>query len=114
MHRDCGDSGDVVKNLEVNGLKNWVIRSREEQRKAPERYLASYPDLVMDETRVLLTKEQLEKIDRYCGRYESTFPTGVFLGRMFIRGDLLCWFGIDKNNPMTNSAIKFRLIEVID
>jgi hypothetical protein len=100
---------DRDKNL----LKEWIQKSREEQRKAPSRYLASYPMLVMDDESVMMSAKELESIAYACGRYEGTLPTGVFLGKMFIRGEYLCWYGINKNAPMTTYAIKSRKILVM-
>jgi len=91
-----------------------VIKSREEQRRAPERYLASYPDLTMDEDSVLLTEDQFEKIKRHCGRYDGCFPTGVYLGKMFLRGECLCWFAIAKVKPLTDYSIEVRRIELVE
>lgn len=109
MHRGHGDPGDAV-----NALKEWVQRSREEQRRAPERYIGSYPELYMDDTHVLMSLDLLEKIERSCGRYDVTIPTGVYLGKMFLSGDHLCWFSIAKEQPMTNCAIKSRTIQIVE
>jgi hypothetical protein len=98
----------------MNGLKEWVVRSREQQRRAPERYLASYPNLRMDDTHVLMTEELLEKITRACGRYDATIPTGAYLGKMFVRGGCLCWFSIDTHNPMTHYVIQCRTIQMVE
>lgn len=98
----------------MNALKNWVKRSREEEKRNPERYIASYPDLVMDDTHVLMTKEQLEKIRRECGRYDGTYPTGVYLGKMFLRWDRLCWFTWSRSQPMTRTDIESRIIQVVE
>jgi hypothetical protein len=98
----------------MNELKKWVRRSREEQERSPERYLASYPDLWMDDTHVLLAPDVLETIKRECGRYDGTLPTGVYLGKMFLRNDCLCWFSIAKEKPMTDYAIQRRIIQVVE
>lgn len=97
----------------MNALKKWVQESREQQRRAPERYLASYPELVMDEESVMMTQETLERIERGCGRYDGCVPTGQYLGKMFLRGESLCWFGISKEKPMTHVAWKSRKIVVV-
>ena len=97
----------------MNALKRWVKDSREQQRRAPERYLASYPELIMDETTVMMTQETFERIERNCGRYEGTWPTGEYLGKMFLRGTYLWWFGISKEKPMTHISWKSRRIVVV-
>lgn len=97
----------------MNALKAWVIESRKQQRRAPERYLASYPELVMDEKSVMMTQETLDRIKRDCGRYDGTWPTGEYLGKMFLRGRHLFWIGISKENPMTHIAWNSREIVVV-
>lgn len=97
----------------MNALKRWVKESREQQRRAPERYLASYPELVMDETTVMMTRETLERLERNCGRYEGTWPTGEYLGKMWLRGNHLWWFGICKAKPMTHISWNSRKIVVV-
>jgi hypothetical protein len=96
-----------------NGFKKWVTKSREEQRHAPERYLGSYPNLVMDENTVWMTSELLNRFESVCGRYDITFPTGKFLGKMFLQGEYLCWYGIDKENPHTHCLTHMRKIVVV-
>jgi hypothetical protein len=98
----------------MNPLKAWVKESREQQRRAPGRYLASYPELVMDEKMVMMTQETLDRIERNCGRYDGTFPTGEYCGKMFLRGDYLWWFGISKEKPMTRIAWNSRKIIVVE
>lgn len=98
----------------MNGFKNWVVRSREQQKKSPERYLGSYPELVMDEMYVLMTPGLRKEIKSACGQYDGTIPSGVYLGKMFLRGDCLCWFGICKERPMTDSTIQFRVIQMVE
>lgn len=97
----------------MNPLKVWVIASREQERRAPERYLRYYPELIMDDTHVLMSKEVLGRIERNCGRYDGTLPTGEYLGKMFVRGNHLCWFGISKERPMTHADYKSREIVLI-
>lgn len=97
----------------MNGLKEWVVSSREQQRRAPERYLAHYPELVMDDRNVLMSKDLLEQIEAKCGRYDGTIPTGGYLGKMFLRGPYLMWFGIDRENPMTHSVLKSRYVILV-
>lgn len=96
----------------TNPLKAWVVKSREQQRRAPERYLSYYPELIFDETSVLMTRETFEKIERNCGRYDGTTPTGEYCGKMFIRGSRLVWFGICKEKPMTNIQWNWREIVI--
>lgn len=98
----------------MNTLKEWVRASREMQQRTPERYLASYPELICDDETVMMTQETLDRIERHCGRYEGTFPTGTFLGKMFLRGPYLFWIGIDKERPMTNFKWNSRRIVVIE
>lgn len=98
----------------MNALSDWVRRSREEQRRAPERYLANYPELVMDSKRVIMSKETFDKIRHHCGRYDGTYPTGAYLGKMFLRGECLCWFTFSKSKPMTNTGVEFRTIEIVE
>lgn len=98
----------------MNALKAWVTKSREEQRRAPERYIASYPNLFMDETHVLMTREEFERLERNLGRYEGTWPTGEYLGKMFLRGNHLYWFTISKTKPMTHTALQSREIQIVE
>lgn len=97
----------------MNALREWIRTSREEQRRSPERYLASYPELVMDDKEVMMTQETLDRIERDCGRYDGTLPTGEYLGKMFLRGECLCWIGISKENPQTHISWKSRKIVVV-
>lgn len=97
----------------MNALQRWVKESREQQRRAPERYLASYPELVMDETTVMMTSDTLERIARNCGRYDGCWPTGEYLGKMFLRGPYLFWIGICKEKPMTHISWNSRRIVVV-
>lgn len=99
----------------MNGLKAWVYWSREQQRRHPERYLAYWaPKLWMDETHVRMTSAQLYAIKNECGRYDGTLPTGEYLGKMFLRGESLCWFSISKDKPMTHVHIQCRTIEIVE
>lgn len=98
----------------MNPLKNWIKQSREQQRRAPERYLESYPELVMDDKTVLMTQATLDKIERNCGRYDGTFPTGEYCGKMFLRGPYLFWIGISKDKPMTHVSWNNRKIVVVE
>jgi hypothetical protein len=95
-------------------FKEWVRDSREHQRRAPERYLAFYPELVVDGKSVLMTKATLDKIERNCGRYDGCLPTGQILGKMFLRGEHLGWFGICKEDPQNGVSINFRRIVVVE
>lgn len=98
----------------MNDLKKWVQASREQEHRSPERYLNYYPELVCDDTHVLMTKETLDKINRNCGRYDGTLPTGHYLGKMFLRGDSLVWIGIHKQMAMTHSVFNSREIKLVD
>src|SRR6059058_5614108 len=99
----------------MNQLKDWVLKSREQQRRHPERYLAYWASKTfIDETHAVMTLEQLEEISRECGRYDGTLPTGEYLGKMFLRRGNLCWFSISKEKPMTHSAIQIRTIQIVD
>lgn len=94
----------------TNPLWKWVRRSREEQRRHPERFLVSYPQLKCDADHVWMDEETYEAILRNCGRYDGTLPTGEYVGKMFIRGVHLMWYGIDKRKPMTNRLLHSRQI----
>lgn len=98
----------------MNGLKNWVKRSREQAQRHPERYISSWLHLPRDTERVFMTSRQLEEIKRDCGRYDGTLPTGVYLGKMFLRGECLCWYSISKIDPMNNCDIQSRIIQIVD
>lgn len=98
----------------MNEFKKWVRESREQQRRTPERYLAFYPELVMDEKSVMMTQNVLDRIERGCGRYEGTLPTGNYLGKMFLRHGELWWIGISKEKPMTHCVWNSRKIVVVD
>lgn len=96
----------------TNPLKEWIVQSREMQRRFPGQYLASYAgELGFDERHVWMTQEIYETILRNCGRYDATVPTGQYCGKMFIRGQKLVWFGIDKENPMTR--VKWNTREIL-
>jgi hypothetical protein len=96
-------------------FKEWVRDSREQQRRAPERYLAFYPELVMDDKSVLLTQETLDKIERNCGRYDGCLPTGQILGKMFLRGELSSYGSESrKEDPQNGVSINFRRIVVVE
>lgn len=97
----------------MTGLRDWVERSREQERRTPERYLSSYPQLVVDDETVLMSQGDLDRIERACGHYEGTLPTGVYLGKMWLRFDHLCWWGIDKRDPHKNAVAKSRRIEIV-
>lgn len=96
----------------MNALKAWIQSSREQQRRTPERYLGTY-DFVMDEDTVLMTEKEFQTIERECGHYDGTWPTGEYLGKMFIRHGKLCWFSIDKKDPQNNIAIESRKIVIV-
>lgn len=97
----------------MSRFQEWVRESRTQQARAPQRYLASYPDLVIDDQSVLMSKEVFERIERNCGRYDGTLPTGEFLGKMFVRGNYLCWYGIAPGNPEAFMAINSRRILIV-
>lgn len=86
----------------TNPLWKWVRESREMQRRHPEQYLISYPQLKCDDEHVWMDQDTYDTIVRSCGRYDGTWPTGKYCGKMFVRGTRLVWFGIDKKNPMTD------------
>lgn len=94
----------------MNELKKWVLRSREEQRRHPARYLANHPELWTTASHVVLTKAQVETLERECGRYDATIPTGQFLGKLFLRGNCVCWFGIAPEAPMTCFRLRYKTI----
>lgn len=97
----------------MNARKAWVTESRKKQARAPERYLASYPELVMDEDTVLMTQTTFDKIKHHCGTYDGTWPSGEYLGKMFLRHGRLFWIGISKEHPMTHIAWNSREIVVV-
>lgn len=94
----------------TNPLKDWVTKSRKEAQYAPQLYLRFYPELVIGPRAVLMTKECYERIKHNCGVYNGSIPTGQYLGKMFLRNGALCWFGIDKEHPMTHVMIQCRAI----
>lgn len=76
----------------MNALKKWVEKSREEAERCPQRYTKSYADLKISDGCVYLTDEELTQIVRYCGIYNGTLPTGIYLGKMFVRDGFICWY----------------------
>lgn len=106
---------NVVRTM--NPLKAWVVESRAQQRRYPEMYLAAYPELIFDETSVMMTQETQARIKHHCGRYDGCYPTGEYCGKIFLRGVNLCWFGIDTTNQhtaMTMVKINYREIVIVD
>lgn len=97
----------------TNPLKAWIVKSREEQRHAREMYLADYPELVCDDTHVMMSQATFDKIKRNCGTYDGTLPTGQFCGKMFLRHGELWWIGISKDKPMTHICWKSRKILIL-
>lgn len=95
----------------MNPLKLWIQNSREQEQHAPERYLSRYVGrMTCDTQHVWMTQELYEEIVRNCGRYDGTFPTGEYCGKMFVRRGMLMWFGISKHDPMTHVGINAREI----
>src|SRR4051794_15585752 len=85
----------------MNTLKKWVLESREMARRTPERYLAYWwKEIIVDAASVYMTPETLEKIEKSCGRYDGTLPTGEYVGKVFLRGGSFCWIGISRENAM--------------
>lgn len=80
------------------------------RRRHPEQYITSYPQLKGDATHVWMDEETFDAIMRNCGRYDGTLPTGEYVGKMFIRGYRLFWYGIDKKRPMTERKLHSREI----
>jgi hypothetical protein len=106
---------DGLATLNANPLKDWIARSREEERRAPERYLSHYVDKVTcDEKYAHMMRNTLDEIKMNCGEYNGTMPTGAYCGKIFLRQGFLVWFGIDKTNPMVNTKLNFREIRIID
>lgn len=94
-----------------NPLQRWIRKSREQERRHPASYLTAYADdLKFDDSHVWMSQETYDAIERNCGRYNGTIPTGQFCGKMFLRGTRLAWFGIDRENPMDHVKINFREI----
>lgn len=105
----------LMPGLVGNPLKDWIVRSREEERLAPERYLPHYADRVTcDEKYAHMMRNTYDEMKRNCGEYNGTMPTGMFCGKIFLRQGFVVWFGIDKTNPMSNIKINFREIRIID
>lgn len=99
----------------ANPLKDWIKASREEQRRAPKRYLAGYtPDelQLVGHDEVHMTQETYYQIERECGRYDGTLPTGEYCGKMFLRGRWLCWYGIDRVRPMELIRLNYRKVVI--
>jgi hypothetical protein len=98
----------------MNALKKWVLESREMARRTPERYLAYWwKEIIVDEVSAYMTRETLEKIEKGCGRYDGTLPTGEYVGKVFLRGDSLWWIGISKVNPMARVQWNSRRIVLV-
>ena len=75
----------------MNELKKWIVASREQEKRHPKMYINYYLDrLITDDKAVLMTRETYDEILRNCHRYDGTLPTGVYCGKMFVRGDCLC------------------------
>lgn len=95
---------EKVKNFQL-----WVRKSREAARHNPERYLGSY-DFEMDEHNVWMTQETYDALVHNVGIYNGTIPTGQYLGKMFIRGTRLMWFGLDKEDAIGKIKLNSRMI----
>lgn len=110
------ERGTALTNVirTMNPLKAWMVESRAEQKRVPKRYLANYPEIEFVGNRVRMTRALRDTIEQNCGRYEHSFPTGQYCGKMFLRGKYLCWYGIDKHNPMKMVALNFREIILAD
>lgn len=105
----------MAEKAEVETFQRWVRASRDEAHHNPQGYLISYEGLlVMDESSVKMTRETFDRILRYCGRYDGTFPTGQYLGKMFIRGESLWWIGINPEKPFTHIAWRHRKVVIVD
>lgn len=99
----------------MNPLKTWIVESREQQRLAPERYLAHYPEIeFVGACHVRMTRELRDIIRHRCGQYDMSFPTGHYCGKMFLRGNYLCWFGISRQQPMESTQLNYREIILVD
>lgn len=94
-------------------LQSWIRKSREEQALAPDRYLISYPQLRCDKEHVYLTVDTLVAIEANCGRYDHTFPTGEYLGKMFLRGQSLMWYGLHPTKARTHKVVNARKIALM-
>ena len=106
---------DGLASLNTNPLKDWIRKSREQARRAPQRYIAHYADVVTcDQKYAWMVRNTLDEIKRNCGQYDGTTPTGEYCGKLFLRQGFLVWFGIDKTNPMTHIKWNFREIRIID
>jgi hypothetical protein len=102
-------------DLATNPLKNWIATSREEERRAPQRYLSYYADRVTcDEKYAFMMRNTLDEMKRNCGEYNGTTPTGEYCGKIFVREGFIVWFGICKVDPMTRIQWNFREIRIID
>lgn len=110
MTRDANARIPVLDE-EGNSLKRWIQKSREEERRAPQRYLSYYRDrVVCDEENAYMAQETFDEIRDNCGQYNGTTPTGEYCGKMFIRHGHLVWFGIDKKYPMYRIQWNFRRV----
>ncbi len=105
----------LIAGLQGNPLKDWIAHSREEERRAPERYISYYADKVTcDDKYAHMMRNTFDEIKIHCGEYNGTMPTGQYCGKLFVREGFIVWYGIDKQNPMSHIAINFREVRIID
>lgn len=103
---------NVAKTM--NPLKAWVMESREEARRNPERYISHYTHLIYDDTSVMMTQAQYDTLLHNVGKYDGCLPTGQYVGKVYLRGSYFCWMGISKHSPMTTVAHHSREIIIIE
>ena len=59
----------------------------------------SRKNILVDDTHALMSEEDEAKLLVYNG----TFPTGVYIGKMFKRGDYLVWFSAYSDKEVANN-----------
>lgn len=110
-------------------LKDAIREGREQARRHPERYLSGYPDIVVDDKTALVSESDFRRMEG-AGYYDSTLPTGVYIGKIWLKhhyrlaerdgrrvhelvGTFLIWYGIDKTHPDTHCVTNVREIVIV-
>jgi hypothetical protein len=104
---DHGGSGGVTS-------KEWRDKSREEERRSHDRYLAHFPEIRVFDDHVEMTQRDVDRLDEY----STSVPTGVYLGKcwkaVFPDGVWLRWYGWPSKEAKAGMAsINSRRIKIV-
>lgn len=66
----------------------------------------STDNILVDDTHALMSEEDEAKLNVYDG----TFPTGVYIGKMFKRGEKLVWFSAYSDKEVANNYRKIIVV----